>query len=162
GIARNVCRPGSPVSAMPARQSSRNRWVWYFVILAILTTGGITANLWYNLRQQLTPEELAAARRLWSENRPRDYQLNYTIKQELNPDPAGGTPRRFRVMVRDDNIASVTDPDGRALKPDAFEFDSMDALFNFIDWQLRVDAKPGKPRAFVKATFAPTDGHVTH
>ena len=47
---------------MPARSPSRYRWVWYFVVLGGLTAAGIAANIWFNLRQQLTPEQLESAR----------------------------------------------------------------------------------------------------
>jgi hypothetical protein len=131
-------------------------------VLGVLTAGGITANVWFNLRQQLTPEQLDAARRLWDENGPHDYRLDYTIKREVNPDLAGTVPQRYSVNVRGKKIVTVADSEGRNLKSGEFEFDSMDSLFTTIGKRLRADADPARPRAFVKATFDSRDGHVTH
>ena len=147
---------------MPGVQPARYRWVWFFVILGALTTGGIAANVWFNLNQQLTPEKLDKARRLWQEKGPADYRLDYTIKREVNPDLAGTVPQNYTVQVRDGKTILVSTPDGRELKPGDAEFDSMDSLFDVIDRQLRMDSDPGRPRAFVKAMFDGSDGHVTH
>jgi hypothetical protein len=147
---------------MPVSQSPRYRWVWYFIILAVLTAGGITANLWYNLRQQLTPDQLETARRLWAEKGPRDYRLEYTIKHDLNSDPVATVPERYSVQVRGGKAVSVTDPEGRTLQAPQDPVGSMDALFDRIAEQLRTDAELGRPRAFVTATFDGSDGHVKH
>lgn len=147
---------------MPGNPPSKYRWVWYFVVLGVLTAGGVAANVWFNLRQQLSPEQLDAARRLWNERGPRDYRLSYTIKREVNPDLAGTVPQNYTVQVRDAKPVSVSGTDGRALKPGDYDFDSMDSLFAAIEKQMRADADPDKPRAFVKATFNGRDGHVVH
>jgi hypothetical protein len=147
---------------MSVQRRSRYGWVWFFVILGVLTAGGIGANVWFNLQQQLTPEQLEAARRVWAEHGPADYRLDFTIKREVNPDLAGTVPKNYSVQVRGKKPKAVTDPDGRPLKPGEAEFDSMDALFAAIDMQLRADSDPNRPRAFVKATFDGSDGHVKH
>jgi hypothetical protein len=147
---------------MPGAQPARYRWVWFFVILGVLTTGGIGANVWFNLNQQLTPEKLDKARRLWQEKGPANYRLDYTIKREVNPDLAGTVPQNYTAQVRDGKTILVSTLDGRELKPGDTEFDSMDSLFDAIARQLRTDSDPGRPRAFVKAMFDGSDGHVTH
>jgi hypothetical protein len=48
------------------------------------------------------------------------------------------------------------------MKPGDHEMDSMDGLFAVIARKLQADSEPGKPRAFVTATFDPTDGHIVH
>lgn len=137
-------------------------WIWFFAVLLLLTTAGITAEVWFNLHQQLTPEKLAQARRVWNENGPRDYHLEYIIKLEYNPDPAGTAALKYEVRVRDRKAIAVTTPEGQPLRPDEYEFDSMDSFFDYIDKRLREGAEPDKPRAFVKATFDEKDGHVVH
>jgi len=149
------------------KPASKYRWVWYFLVLGLLTAGGILVNTWYNLRQQLTLEQLEAARQLWFKNGPRHYRLEYTIKTEVNPDPSGVAPERYSVEVRDGKIMAVFGPDNKVLGPDKLEpcdheFDSMDSLFAAIEKQLRADADPARPRAFVKATFDGRDGHIMH
>ena len=62
---------------MPPPQQSY-RWVWYFVVLGVLTVSACTILVWYNLRQQLKQEDLQAARALWKLNRPPDYDLIYS------------------------------------------------------------------------------------
>jgi hypothetical protein len=153
--------------AMPMRRGGRCRWVWYFLVLGLLTAGGIIANTWYNLRQQLTPEQLEVARQLWIKNGPRDYRLYYTIKHEVNPDPAGVAAERYSVEVHDGKITAVYGPDNKRIDPDEMEpgdydMDTMDDLFALLAWKLQTDSEPGKPRAFVTATFDANDGHIVH
>jgi hypothetical protein len=126
-----------------------------------MTIGGIAANVWFNLRQQLTPEQLDEARRVWSQKRPGSYELHYTIKREVNPDLAGTVPLNYTAHVNGEKV-SVTTPEGKVLRPGDYEFDNMESLFDAIDRQLRVDSDPDRPRAFVKAEFDGIDGHVTH
>jgi len=142
-------------------QPARYRWVWFFVVLGVLTTGGIAANVWFNLYQQLTPEKLEQARRLWQEKGPSGYRLDYTIKREVNADPAGTVPQNYSVQVNGQKVL-VTTTDGKDLEPSEYEFGSMDSLFDAIARQLRADSDPAHPRAFVKADFDGADGHVTH
>jgi hypothetical protein len=139
-----------------------HRWIWYFVVLGVLTAGGITANTWYNLRQQLTLEQLDAARRLWNEKGPRNYRLDYTIKRDVNPDPAGTVPVTYTVQVRDGKVESIAGSAGHSGRSDDYEFGSMDSLFAAIEKRLCADADSAQPRAFVKASFDGRDGHVMH
>jgi hypothetical protein len=147
---------------MVAQERPRYRWVWFFLVLGVLTAGGIAANVWFNLQQQLTPEQLADARRVWEESGPADYRLDYSIKREVNPDLAGTVPENYSVEVRGKKMIAVTTPEGRLLKPGDVEFDTMDSLFAAIGRQLSADSEPNRPRAFVKATFDGRDGHVKH
>jgi hypothetical protein len=153
--------------AMPTERIGKYRWLWYFVVLGLLTAGGIIANTWYNLRQQLTPEQLEAARQLWIKNGPRDYRLYFTIKREINPDPAGVAADRYSVEVHDGKLTAVYGPDDKRIdpcemEPDDHNMDTMDDLFTVIALKLQADSEPGKPRAFATATFDAKDGHVIH
>lgn len=136
---------------MPAMQPNR-RWIWFFVVLIVLSVAAVTSLIVYNLRQQLKPEQIAVARRLWREKKPDSYQLAYTIKK--------GTDARaesFVVRVRDRKAVSVT-LDGRPLEKRLFEHYVMDALLDFINDSLESDAKPGRPRTFTRGIFDPASG----
>ena len=43
------------------------RWIWFFAAVATLATAGVSLEVWFNLRQQLTPEQLRQARARWAE-----------------------------------------------------------------------------------------------
>lgn len=133
-------------------EPKRNRgWIWYFVILIVLTIASITVMIVYNLGQQLKPEQLATARALWAEKGPADYDMEYT--------QIGNAPGTYKVQVRDGEVVSAT-LDGRALEPRQYGYYDMRGLFNSIDGFLEHDSKPGQPRTFTKAVFAADDGHV--
>ena len=140
----------------PPKQSYR--WVWYFVVLGVLTVSACTILVWYNLRQQLKKEDLQTARALWKQNRPSDYDLTYTKRGS-----ASGT---FFVKVRNGKVVDVT-LDGREitqndkpLDPSRYPRYDMTALMDDIETFLEEDAEPGRPRTYTVATFDPTDGHL--
>src|SRR5919204_5077799 len=96
-------RQWRPVRSMPAPQQSY-RWVWYFVVLGVLTIAACTILVWFNLRQQLKKEDLQAAHALWKQKRPPDYDLTYSKR--------GSASGKFFVKVRDGKVVNVT-LDGR-------------------------------------------------
>jgi hypothetical protein len=148
---------------MTASPRTSRSWIWFFAILIILTVGGITWEVWYNLHQQLKPEQFSEARELWRERGPRDYTLNYKIKLGYNPDPTGALEVEYTVEVRNSKAATVVGlPYSQRLNRGEYEFDTMDSLFDHIEKQMRADAEPGKPQPFVQATFDDDDGHVIH
>jgi hypothetical protein len=137
-----------------ASQTGRPRkWVWFFLLLGTLAVAGIGIEVWSNLQQQLTPEKLAAARALWAEKGPRDYELDYEVKHGDTPDPSPVVGEKYTVRVKDGKAETLPRPG---------KFGSMDDLFDWIDVRLRDDRKPDSPRAFVKPTFDPSDGHFEH
>jgi hypothetical protein len=135
------------MTAPNPRRRSRN-WLWFFGILLCLTVTAVVLEVTYNLRQQLRPEQIAAARERWHEHRPDHYQLNYTIKRK------DAAEQRYSVTVRAGEVVSVQGRSGD------YPFDSMDALFDFMEKRLQVDRQPGAPQVFVTAVFAPQDGRV--
>jgi len=118
----------------------------------MMGAAGVTAEIWSNLSQQLTPEKLAEARAVWKQKGPRDYDLDYEIKREDNPDPAPRTGEKVTVRVEN----------GQAQGPLTTEFGSMDDLFDYIEQRLRSDRESNGSRPFVKATFDHEDGHIVH
>jgi hypothetical protein len=142
---------------MPPPQQSYS-WVWYFVVLGVLTVAACTILVWYNLRQQLKKEDLLAARAQWQQNRPSDYDLTYTKR--------GSASGIFFVKVRNGKVVDVT-LDGREitqndkpLDPSRYPRYDMTALMDDIETFLEEDAEPGRPRTYSVATFDPTDGHL--
>ena len=135
-------------------------WVWYFAVLAVLTVAAISILIWYNLRQQLKPEQLAEAKALWKKNRPSNYDLTYTKK--------GSATGTFALEVRNGKVVSVTldgrpiTRDDRPLDPSLYSRYDMTGLLDDIDQFSRLDAEPGRPRTFTVAVFDPEDGHLIH
>jgi hypothetical protein len=144
--------PSFPVPGGPVRRSGKG-WVWFFVILALLTVTAIVINVRYNLSQQLTADHLAAARALWEQKGPRDYDLEYEQK--------GADPGVFVSHVRDGKVVSLT-RNSQPLEPRLYKYYDMAALFAYIEQFMKIDAEPGKPRTFVRAQFDSEDGHLVH
>lgn len=142
---------------MPPPQQSY-RWVWYFVVLGVLTVAACTILVWYNLRQQLKKEDLEAARALWKQHRPADYDLIYTKRGS-----ASGT---FFVKVRNSKVVDVTldnreiTQNDKPLDPSRYSRYDMAALMDDIETFLDEDAEPGRARTYSVATFDPVNGHL--
>jgi len=81
----------------PVRKS--RRWVWFFVLLGLLGCVAVVVPILYNLSQQLQPEQLEAARRLWAEQGPADYDLTFEVTRDRDPQP-----ERHIVLVRDGRV----------------------------------------------------------
>jgi hypothetical protein len=133
-------------------KGSKN-WIWFFVVLAILTVAGITLETWFNLAQQLKPEQLADARRRWHENGPRNYAMTYSIKDR------GNEIEKRIVQVQGGRAQSAAE-DGRPLRPEDCRFACMEALFDYLESRLEEDRRPGSPQAFVTARLSSADGHL--
>ena len=101
----------------------------------------------FNLRQQLKPEQLEAARKLWETNGPKDYVLKYSIHvyQDQRTD-------HYLVRVKQGKAyeAIVNDLPQSA---DRMGYYGMEALFNYIERFLEIDAEPNAPRTFARARF---------
>jgi hypothetical protein len=135
----------------PARPKNR-AWVWYFVILIVLTIAATTTLFVFNIKQQLTPEQLAAATALWKAKGPASYDMEYT-KQ------LGTEEEKYFVEVRKGEVVSVKMND-QPIEERLYRYHSMLALFSFIEQFQKIDREPGRPRAFVRADFDATDGHI--
>jgi hypothetical protein len=124
-----------------------HRWVWFFVVVIALGVAAMVTLIVYNLGQQLKPEQLAEAKRLWKEKGWRSYQLTYTITRGIEP-----STDTYVVRVRDGKVVSST-VNGRPEERRLFGARGMEALFDDIERFLELDAKPGKPRTFTRAVF---------
>jgi hypothetical protein len=137
-----------------ASHRSKN-WIWFFVVLGTLAVAAVAINGVYNLRQQLTQEELKRARQLWEKNGPHDYVMEYTKTL-----PTG--TETLVVKVKDGVPFSV---EGNVFidkerRDNLYDYYGMDALFEQIGTFLKEDARPDSPRAFNRAMFDPNDGHI--
>jgi hypothetical protein len=135
----------------PSRPSSN--WIWYFSVVAVLSVLFTVVLIRFNLTQQLTLADLLAAQKLWKEQGPADYDMEYT-KQ-------GSATGTFTVRVRNHRVERVI-CDGRPEEERLLRYSSMEALFGFIEDYLREDARPGAPRVFTTGRFDDRDGHLLH
>lgn len=145
--------PESPLPGPPPRRRSR-AWVWFFLLLVALTLGAVVIEVWYNFSQQLTPVQLSAARALWKQNGPADYDLDYTLATIETSD-------HYVVQVRGGKVVAAS-RNGQPLEERLWRYQSMPALFDFVEDFLERDQQPGQPRTFVTARFDPVDGHLLH
>jgi hypothetical protein len=123
------------------------RWIWFFVVvftLAILATVTLVV---FNLQQQLTPEQLAAARKLWSEKGPRDYTMTYTTR--VNEDT---NLNHYWVKVRGGKVVAST-YNGSPEPSELLHYRGMDGRFDDIERFMKLDSEKGSPKVFVRAIF---------
>src|SRR5881394_43039 len=112
-------------------ESKHRSWIWFFVVLALLGIASIGINLAYNLRQQVTPEQVQAARQLWEQKGPRNYDLVYT--------KAGSVKGVFKVEVRNARVrkvmelAELGDANGRLLEERLYRYYGMSGLFDDLE-----------------------------
>jgi Family of unknown function (DUF6174) len=133
-------------------QRAGRPWVWFFLVLAVLGTSAAVISVMTSLRQQLTPEQLQAARQLWRQHGPPDYQMEYTFKKGENADT-------FHVLVRGGKVVSLT-RNGEPLEQRLYHYYDMPGLYDIIGDFLDQDRQPGRPRVFATAMFDPVDGHL--
>lgn len=147
-----------------ARRKSRS-WMWFFGVLALLGTTAVSLEIWYNLRQQLTREQIEQAQRLWKENDPGDYDFSYTIQRQGpsegdTVDPlkaADGQPHAIQVRVRGGEVQTVS-CDDKLLPPNNAAW-TVAQLLEAMAAQKDADDQPGGPRVFTVAMFSRKDGH---
>jgi hypothetical protein len=143
----------SPREPLISPKKARQRaWIWFFAVLSVLTLTAICLQVWYNVRNQLTQEQLTRARDLWNAKGPADYDMTYEIKKM-------DATETYDVKVRSRRAISVT-RDGQPLEERLFRYSEMPSLFGFIEEFLEQDHQPGQPRTFAVANFDPTDGHL--
>jgi hypothetical protein len=164
----------------PSQSKRRNRnWVWVFLVLALLGIGAVTIN-WavnsaYYVAEPLTPERLRAARELWRNNRPRDYNLKIVKSATYSSsDGTDGTiVDKFELQVRDGKITSflvngkdpepLIAPNGqRNLDEERRQRENYDisGLFDAIEEFMERD-KRDHFDSHLRARFDSKDGHVT-
>ena len=133
------------MSSPPARRN--RRWIWYFVLLFTMAFVATVVLIVFNLQQQLKPEQLAAARKLWKEAGPADYTMSYSMRVNENADPD-----RYSVKVRNGRVLEAQ-YNGQAEPPERYHYRGMEGLFDFIEEFMKIDSEKGSPKTYVRAIF---------
>lgn len=154
----------SPGPLSPKRRS--RGWVWFFAVLIALTVTAVVVEIWYNVNQQLTPRQVEAARTLWREHGPSDYEIEYIIKRQERKDDQtaprrpGAGEEKITVAVEGGKVVSTIREGGTARKTGEQPFGTMETFFDYVEQQLGADAEPGGPRVFVTAVCDRQNGRI--
>ncbi|MCI0378384.1 MAG: DUF6174 domain-containing protein [Gemmataceae bacterium] len=125
----------------------KRSWIWYFVIVFTLAVAATVVLAVYNSRQQLKPEQLEAARKLWREKGPSDYTMKYTIRMKADDEPDV-----LQVKVMKGRAVDVL-YNGKPEPQERLVYYSMDRLFDFIEQFQDYDSMKGQPKVYVRAIF---------
>ena len=124
------------MSVQPAPQSRSRPWLWYFVLLIVLSLTAVVIQVWYARGRLLTLDKLLAAQQRWREQGPASYDLKYTF------DKAGGKDE-YHVEVRGGKVISVT-RNGQPVEERLYRYSSMPALLGFAETTCRTKKMPSK------------------
>lgn len=131
-----------------------NNWKWFFAIVFALALFTAVSLIWWNLRLQLKPEQLEANRKLWEAHGPADYVMVYTTHRNEE-----ATSDHYVVKVRQKKAYEVI-VNGIPEPQERLEYQSMDALFNYIERFMELDGEKGKPRTYARAHFDESTGAI--
>lgn len=150
-----------PMSTTPTetvvRHPPRNRrWIWFFLVVVLLSALAIGVILGYNWILQLTPDQIKSAQTLWQERGPKNYDLHYVVVAKGSGSAVSNT---YQVEVRNGVVTWAT------LNKDPVDLEkrqnhSMTALLADVKTFLDVDAQPDSPWAMSWARFDESDGHL--
>jgi hypothetical protein len=133
----------------------RRPWIWYFVVLGVLTVAGASIQFWYAKGRVLTLEKVLAAEEKWRAHGPASYDLKYTTRK-------GDTTDEYQVAVRKGQVTSLT-CNGKPVEERLYRYSTMPQLLSFIEEFMRQDdeaAKEGKRRPYAFGDFHPELGYV--
>jgi hypothetical protein len=157
----------------PARRN--RRWLWVFAVLGVLGLLAMGINYAYNVGEPLTLEKLNAARSLWQQKRPPNYDLHIVFSREyMSADGRRGTiVDQFQIQVRNGTVTGflvngkepeplLDDKGQRRLEDERLRRESYDisGIFDSIEDLMNKDRREGSP-TFMRARFDSNDGHVT-
>jgi hypothetical protein len=119
-------------------------WIWFFVFVIAASVALAGFMIWFNLRLQLTPEKLEAARQKWKEHGPKDYAMTITTKLGEHVDVykvkvEGGKVMEVRLngeLLRNQETDVVYKPGHAKL-----QYYSMERQFVYLEGFLESDAK---------------------
>jgi Family of unknown function (DUF6174) len=143
------------MSVVAASRRPARPWLWYFVILTVLSVVAVTIQVWYARGRVLTLDKVLAAEQLWRTNGPASYDLKYTTRK-------GDTTDEYHVQVRQGKVVSLT-CNGKPVEERLYRYSTMPALFSFIEEFMRQDdeaAKEGKRRPYAFGDFNPEMGYL--
>lgn len=142
------------------RRPAKNRaWMWFFAVVIVLAGAAAGINWAYNVKQQLSPSQLADAMKLWKEKGPRDYDLR--IEKSTSSANSDGKAKLevIESKIRGGKVLFAS-LDGQPMEARLLPNYDMPAWFGFIEEFLANDAKPNAPRTFRAAVFDPTTGAI--
>jgi hypothetical protein len=119
-------------------------------VVAVLAAAAVALEIWYNLSQQLSPDQLERARALWRERGPADYDLEYVLTRQ------GREGDRYLARVRDARVTAV-EVNGQPLEPALYPLHDLPPLFEEVDAALE-----GRPGGDAEVDYtAPARGSAT-
>ena len=118
------------------RNGSNHGWIWFFAVIIVLAVAAAAITWTYNVQQQLTPEELAAAQKLWAEKGPADYDLRIEKKVSSATSDTEATPEIIEVKIRGGKVLAGT-LDGRPMEARLLPEYDMPSWFGFVEEFLR-------------------------
>lgn len=124
-------------AALPQRKSLRKNlgWLWYFLLLAVLTVAAVAILVVYNLNQQLTPEQLEMARAHWEKNKPASYKMAYSIR--INAEP---NEDKYVVEVQNGKAVKAY-VNGKPEVKERLHYYGMEQLFRYVGRFQDIDAR---------------------
>jgi hypothetical protein len=148
----------------------QRNWLAFWSMLTVLAIAALIIPIVYNLRLQLTQEQLDTARQRWREHGLSNYELRQLIRY------AGEMlGEELRVTVRAGKVVQVIQNDQQLLPTDAigmvvgplvdlmptrdFSSQTVEGLFDQIEQRLRSNAVSSGRRNYATAVFDPRDGH---
>jgi len=154
------------------KNGMKRNWVYYWLILAALGIVAIAVPIAYNLKVQLTLDQLIRARQLWANHAPGKYQLLVMIRYDDNP-----ASEELHLWVEDGKVVQIFRNDeplsfhqamglvvgGIVLARERFDFQgqTVEGLFARMEKQLKADEadSAGNRRNYSTAVFDPVNGH---
>jgi hypothetical protein len=128
--------------------------VWFFLVLGLLGAGAVVIPIVYNLRQQLTLEQLAEARERWESRGPTSYDLTYM--ERIDGQEKGDI---YKVKVRRGKVVELKiNKEPQKLPAERHLALTVPEMFEQIEKHL-TEEEGGKRRNFVTATFDPKLGY---
>ena len=157
----------SPPATGLHRPTRSHGWIAFFVVLITLAVTGVTLPIVYNLRQQLTFEELEKGRALWQSAGPEDYDLTFSIRYDRDQ-----LAERHIVLVRDGKasfavcegeVVHAAPALGALLGLSGVNAErqrprDMPAIFQHVEDLLK-DQEESAGKNFLVVVFDPKDGH---
>jgi hypothetical protein len=125
------------------------KWIWYFAVLGVLTVIATSTLAVYNIKQQLKPEQLAAAIDLWDAQGPKNYVLEYTARKTVESVDMSDA---YIVKVKDGVAYEVLD-NGQPLEPRQLAYYGMHRLLQDVERFMEMDMKPGAPSTYRRGDF---------
>jgi hypothetical protein len=139
-------------------QAKNKNWIWLFVVMFTLAALAAGINLTYNLRQQLTPEQLSKAKSKWESFGPVDYDL-VVHKDVTTASSERGIRDVLTVQVRNKTVSDLQ-LNGRQLERRLWSQYDMAGWFEWIERNMEIDRQPKAPRSYCVAQFDAEDGRI--